>query len=152
MNAMIFIMPVLVLLSGLWYRRSDAAVTVWNVSVSNQLELNQFIENVSDEKSSSATNYFHVSMTGGNVYELDIVKFMNITIAGGSLIMESQGNILVEINCTAYSSHLEELRKNLNPLSRASLVLLDGLVFTGCPVPILIEEASHIVIQNCVFQ
>ena len=59
---------------------------------------------------------------------------------------------MAESNCTASQSDLEELREVVQPISRASLVLMDGLVFTGCPVPIMIEEASSVVIQNCVFQ
>ena len=81
---------------------------------------------------------------------------MKIVSINGSLIMESKGGP-AEINCiTSLSGYtiydLEKLREALQPLSGASLVLLDGLVFNGCPVPILIEEALNVVIQNCVFQ
>ena len=66
--------------------------------------------------------------------------------------MERSGSLLAEINCKTGFSDLEMLSKTVQPLSRASLVLLDGLVFIGCPVPILIEEASNVIVQNCVFQ
>ena len=143
------------LCSSLWEWRIDAAshtnnFLVWNVSVSSQVGLNQFIENVTTYSNKrNITNLVYLSLARGN-YELDIVKLMNISI-NGSLIMESEDGS-VEIKCTAYLSDLEELRQRLNPLSHASLVLLDGLVFTGCPVPILIEDTSNVVIQNCVFQ
>ena len=124
---------------------------VWNVSVSTQVELNQFIENVTMYANAKTSNFITLSLASGN-YELDIVTLMNIG-TNGSVIMESEGSRgSVEIICTAYSSDLEELRQRLNPLLRASLVLLDGLIFTGCPVPILMEEVSNVVIENCVFR
>ena len=125
----------------------------WNIVVASQSQLDQVIENVTSY-SDRGTNtcYFHLSLAGGNSYVLDIVKLMNISLTdGGSLIMESKGGV-AEINCTASQSDLQELREVVQPISRASLVLMDGLVFTGCPVPIMIEEASSVVIQNCVFQ
>ena len=66
--------------------------------------------------------------------------------------MEGNGSLLAEVTCKTSLSDLEELSKTIQPLSRASLVLLDELVFTGCPIPILIEEASNVIIQNCIFQ
>ena len=129
---------------------------VWNVSVSSQLELNQFIENVTtnSEKKKSTINYLHLSLAGGKKYLLDIVNLMKISVKG-SLIMKGEGG-LAEISCTTdrndSRSDFKKLRQITKPLSCASLVLLDGLIFTGCPVPILIEEASNVVIQNCVFQ
>ena len=81
---------------------------------------------------------------------MNMMKLMFMA-TNGSLIMRSSGGT-AEINCSTGISDLEELSKTIKPLSRASLVLLDGLVFTGCPVPILIEETSNVVIKNCVFQ
>ena len=130
---------------------SDENLTVWNVTVVTQLELSRFIENVTTyTKRCNTTNCLYLSLTGGSNYELDIVNIMKLSI-NGSLMIESKGG-LSEINCTTASSDLEELSQTVQPLSRASLVLLDGLIFTGCPVPILIEEASNVFIQNCVFR
>ena len=149
------------LILGVWGWSTDAAdcsighFVVWNVTISSQLEMNRFIANVTayNDKNRSTTNCLHLSLAGGHGsnYEMDIVKLLNINVTDGNLIVKSVGGT-AEINCTAHASDLEELREALQPLSRASLVLLDGLTFTGCPVPILIEKASNVVIQNCVFQ
>ena len=148
-----------VLLSGVltWstdaaYCGGDLARVVWNVTISSQLEMNRFIANVTAYSNKRGTmDCLYLSLAGGTNYEIDIVKLLNINITNGNLIVKSKGGS-VEINCTAHSSDLENLTQILRPLSRASLVLLDGLVFTGCPVPILIEEAFNVSIQNCVFQ
>ena len=122
---------------------------VWNVSIVSQLDLNQFMENMTvcgDQKKAVITNCLYMSLVAGE-YELDIIALMKLSI-NGSLVIKSEGGS-VGINCTA--DNLVGM-EDLQPLSRALLVLLDGLIFTGCPVPILIEEASKVVIQNCVFQ
>ena len=150
---------VVVLISGVWGWSTDAAdcnsghFIVWNVTISSQLEMNRFIANVTayNDKNRSTTNCIYLSLAGGTSYEMDIVKLLNINVTDGNLIVKSVGGS-VEINCTAHLSNLDELSQIVQPLSRASLVLLDGLIFTECPVPILIEEASNVVIQNCVFQ
>ena len=130
----------------------DESLMVWNVTASTQLELTQFIENVTTYTDlKNITNCLYLSLAGGSNYELDIIKLIKISI-NGSLLLESKDGS-ANIACTAGGSFdLEAIRQTLQPLSRASLVLLDGLIFTGCPVPILIEEASNVVIQNCVFQ
>ena len=145
-----------VLFSGVW--STDAAycssgdLVVWNVTINSQLEMNRFIANVTAYSNKRGTmDCLYLSLAGGTNYEIDIVKLLNINVTNGNLIVKSKGGS-VEINCTAHSSDLENLTQILHPLSRASLVLLDGLIFTGCPVPILIEEAFTVVIQNCVFQ
>ena len=155
----------LVLLSLLWYWRinnasedgsgtNDEIITsedpmIWNVSVSTQPQLDQFIGNMTAYNNIRNTSYLHLSLAGDNSYTLDIVKLMNISLTNnGSLILESKGGS-AEIDCTV---DLEELKKVLQPISRASLVLMDGLVITGCPVPIMIEEASNVTIQNCIFR
>ena len=146
-----------VLLSGVLTWNTDAAycggdLVVWNVTISSQLEMNRFIANVTAYSNKRGTvDCLYLSLAGGTNYEIDIVKLLNINVTNGNLIVKSKGGS-VEINCTAHSSDLENLTQILHPLSRASLVLLDGLIFIGCPVPILIEEASNVVIQNCVFQ
>ena len=130
----------------------DENLAVWNATIVNQLQLTQFIDNVTMYTDHwNTTNCLYLSLTGGTNYELDIVKLMKISV-NGSLVMESEGGS-ADMNCTIDPQYdLEELSQTLQPLSRASLVLLDGLIFTGCPVPILIEEASNVAIQNCVFQ
>ena len=130
---------------------SDENLTVWNVTVVTQVELSLLIEDMTAyTKRCNTTNCFYLSLTGGGSYKLDIVNIMKLSI-NGSLMIESKGG-LSEINCTTASSDLEELSQAVQPLSRASLVLLDGLIFSGCPVPILIEDASNVFIQNCVFR
>ena len=126
---------------------------VWNVSVDNQVELNEFIVNVTTTHShnKNIVNHLNISLAGGNNYMLDILRLMNIGV-NGSLILKSRGDGRAEISCTAYVLDLEVLRRILQPLSRVSLVILDGLMFTRCPLPILIEEASEVIIQNCFFQ
>ena len=115
------------------------------ILVSNQSEIDQFMNSAPP-----ITTCVHLCLVGGCTYKVNMMKMM-LWGTNSSLIMESKDGT-AEIDCKADSSDLEELDKTLQPLSRASLVLLDGLIFTGCPVPILIEEASKVVIQNCVFQ
>ena len=125
----------------------------WDVSVTTQSQLDQFMEKATtySEKGNRA-RYLRLSLGGGENYQLDIVKLINISLTdGATLVMEGMDGA-VEINCTASQSDLEELGEALRPISRASLVRMDGLVFTGCPVPIMIEKASKVEIQNCVFQ
>ena len=127
------------------------------VTVHSQSELDQFLENATVNSGKGITDCLHLSLAGElpaghNNYILDIVKLMNISLTkGGILTLESKGGP-VEIDCTASQSDVKELREVVQPISRAALVLMDGLVITGCPVPIMIEEASNVTIQNCVFQ
>ena len=135
------------LLSLLWHWSSDvggrnAKMLVESVFVTNQSQLDQFMNNVQNLTDA------HLTLTGDNSYVLDIVKLMKIYKDSGQLIMESKGGP-AEIICTASESDLEKLRE---VESRASVVLMDGLVFTGCPVPIMIEEVDNVTIQNCVFR
>ena len=96
--------------------------------------------------------YHWLALAGDNNYILDIVKLMNVSLINdGKLLVESKGGP-AKIDCRASQSDLEELRNIVQPISRASLVLMDGLVFTRCPVPIMIEKACNVTIQNCVFQ
>ena len=155
---MIFRSLPLIVVSILWHWRTGRGIgtnttpLAWNVSVISQSQLDQFIENVTAYNGDRNTSYLRLSLASENAYVLDIVRLMNVSlIDGGSLIIESNSGT-VEIDCTASHSDLEELRKVLQPISRASLVLMDGLVMTGCPVPIMIEEASNVTIQNCIFQ
>ncbi|XP_065905479.1 uncharacterized protein [Dysidea avara] len=120
----------------------------WTVTITNQSELNQFLNNATSRDNIRCV---HLSLAAGNSYKLDIVKFMQINLEhNASLIVVGEGGG-VDINCTASLSDLEELRKLNLSLSRASLVMLDGLVFTSCPLPIVIEEVLTVVINNCHF-
>ena len=165
---MIFRNLLFVLISVLWHWRIDASedgsgmnnemITselgpiIWNVSVTTQSQLDQFMENVTAYNDRRNTSCLHLSLAGDNSYMLDIVKLMNISLTNdSSLILESKGGP-AEIDCTASQSDMKELKEVVQPISRASLVLLDGLVITGCPVPLMIEKSFNITIQNCVFQ
>ena len=131
---------------------SELGPIIWNVSVTTQSQLDQFMENVTAYNDRRNTSCLHLSLAGDNNYMLDIVKLMNISLTNdSSLILESKGRP-AEIDCTASQSDVKELKEVVQPISRASLVLLDGLVITGCPVPLMIEKSSNITIQNCVFQ
>ena len=131
---------------------SEQDPIIWSFSVATQLQLDQFMENMTTYNNRRNTSCLHLSLVGDNCYVLDIVKLMNIGLTDGAVLaMEGTGGI-VEIHCTASQSDLEELREVVRPISRASLVIMNGLVITGCPVPLMIEEASNVTIQNCVFQ
>ena len=121
-------------------------------SITKQSELDQFVESIRTNHNDSSC--IELSLTGNNSYTLDIVDFMNVTsffIANnGSLIMQGRGG-KVDINCVSSKSDLNELLRILQPISNAWLVILDGLVFISCPVPVLIEEVSTVMVQNCVF-
>ena len=167
--SMIFKNPLVVQILLLWHWRINASedgscmnnemITseldpiIWNVSVATQLQLDQFMDNVTAYNNRRNTSCLHLSLASDNSgYVLDIVKLMNISLTnGGSLILESKGGP-AEIDCTASQSDVKELKEVVQPISRASLVLMDGLVITGCPVPLMIEKSSNITIQNCVFQ
>ena len=124
----------------------------WNVSITNQSELNEFMNAARLNYNDSSC--IQLSLVGNNSYTLDILDFMNVTsfsIANnGSLIMQSMGG-KVDINCVSSQSDLNELLQILRPISNAQLVILDGLVFINCPVPVLIEEVSTVMVQNCAF-
>jgi len=116
-------------------------------NVSDQQELDQLLIYLSSQ--SSKTPVYVEILFAGDTFRLDVVELMRVHFT--SLTMIGSGG-LVYIDCVGDQSDLEVLRNNLLPLSNASLVSIDGLVFTKCPVPLLIEEASTVVIQNCVFR
>ena len=139
------------LLSLLWLWSSDvggsnAKMLVGSVCITNQSQLDQFMNNVTDAHLGA-----HLTLTGDSSYVLDIVKLMKIYRNSSQLVVDSKGGP-VEINCTASESDPEKLGEVLQPISNVSLVLMDGIIFTGCPVPIMIENVDNVTIQNCVFQ
>ena len=116
---------------------------VGSIYVTNQSQLDKFINgNVTDTR---------LTLAGDNTYVLDILKLTNVYKDSNQLIMESKGGP-AEIICTASESDPEKLKEVAQPISRASLVKMDGLIVTGCPVPIMIEEVDNVTIQNCTFQ
>jgi len=116
--------------------------------ITDQRELDEFIQDSIVSNSRNATRCVHLSLVGDS-FKLDLLQLMRINLGtNGSLMIT--GNSVI-ISCTTNVTDLEELRDILQPISRALLVLLDGLVFTRCPVPIVIEEMSTVIIQNCVF-
>ena len=140
------------LLSLLWWQWSNdagsrhAKILVGSIFVTNQSQLDKFIlnGNVTDTR---------LTLAGDNTYVLDIVKLINIYKDSSQLIMESKGAVVpAEIICTASESDPEKLKEVVQPISRALLVKMDGLIFTGCPAPIMIEKVDNVIIQNCVFQ
>ena len=123
----------------------------WTVSVHDQAGLNTFMEEAMSSINSSRC--IQLSLAGDFSYRLNIVKMMQINLGTGDgtgLIVVGV-NRRVKIECFANVTDLEELRKILKPISNISLLILDGLIFVRCPVPILIEEVSLIVVKNCEF-
>ena len=119
--------------------------------ISDQTQLDLFIRNTSLYDNS--TKCIQLSLNGSS-FNVDLLQLMRLNLGtNGSL--EITGSITgdsVNINCSINITDHVELKDMLQPIiSRALLVLLDGLVFTKCPVPILIEEVSTVIVRNCVF-
>ena len=114
--------------------------------ISDQSQLDLFITDISLYDNSSKC--IHLSLIGGS-FKVDLLQLMRIHLGtNGSLVIKGDS---VNIQCSINVTDLEELRNILRPISRSLLVLFDGLTFTNCPVPIVIEEVSTVIIQNCVF-
>ena len=126
-------------------RGTDCRVVVRRISDQSQFDL--IMKNLSDEDHNT-TRCIHLSLTGNN-FIVDLPQLMRINLGtNGSLVITGYSTV---INCSTTVTDLESLRNTLRPISRANLVMFDGLVFIRCPVPIVIEEVSNVVIQNCVF-
>ena len=123
----------------------------WTVSVHNQTELDNFMEQATAFTDTSRC--IQLSLIGNLRirYRLDIVKLMQIKlgISGGLIVVGT--NSPVEIDCGANVSNIQQSEGVPKPISNSSLVVFDGLTFVKCPVPIMIEEASTVVVQNCDF-
>ena len=118
--------------------------------VSEQSQLDEFVINVS----SHASEHKCVELLlVGNSFNLDLLQMMRTELgANGSLMVTGNSpSSSVVVNCISNVTDPEELRDMLQPISRAQLVIFDGLVFTKCPVPIVIEEVYNVMILNCVF-
>lgn len=128
--------------------RFDSVVR-WNVSIDEQEELDNFFHTVTSTNDDRCIQLF---LTGKS-YSLDIIKIMRMKLGtGGGLVIVGVANPLVAINCVAPNvSDLEELINNSTLVANVSLVVLDGLLFAECPVPVVLEEVSTVIVQNCVF-
>ena len=118
----------------------------WTVSINDQAELDSFMKQAASPIHNNASRCIQLSLTGDISYRLNIVKMMQIKLgtAGGLIIVGANG--AVEIDCIGDAS-----RDILKPISKISLVIFGGLKFVKCPVPILIEEVSAILVENCDF-
>ena len=124
-----------------------------DVLIRNQTELDRYLDDeISYRREDYATRCIQWILTG-STYQLDIVELMKINLQqSDSLIIQGHNGNMVDINCVGGSANLEELFEAVQPLSRASLLILDSLIFLEYPVPLLIEEVSKVVISNCIFQ
>ena len=115
--------------------------------ISDQSQLDLFIRNTSLYDNS--TKCIQLSLVGSS-FNVDLLPLMRINLGtNGSLEITGDS---VNIDCSINTTDRVELKDMLQPIiSHALLVLLDGLVFTKCPVPILIEEVSTVIVRNCVF-
>ena len=122
-----------------------------NVSIRDQKELDNFVENIATSTDGDIDRCIQLYLTGES-YRLDVIKLMQVKLGtGGGLVVVGVISPQVKITCVASLSTLEELRSALNPISNVSLVALYGLMFSGCPVPIVLEEVSTVIVQNCNF-
>ena len=147
-----------VLLLFLSSNRVDCACP-GNVLIRNQTELDSELDRYLDDeisyrRKSNATRCIQWILTGRS-YQLDIVELMKINLQqSDSLIIQDHNGNMVDIDCVGGPANMEELFEAVqsHALSRASLLVLDSLTFVRCPVPILIEEVSKVIISNCVFR
>ena len=124
-----------------------------DVRIRNQTELDRYLDNeISYRRESNTTRCIQWILTGRS-YQLDMVELMKINLQqSDSLIIQGHNGNMVDIDCVGGPANLEELFEAVQPLSRASLLILDSLTFVECPVPLLIEEVSKVLISNCIFQ
>ena len=115
--------------------------------ISDQSQLDLFIRNISLYDNS--TKCIQLSLNGSS-FNVDLLQLMKLNLGTyGSLEITGDS---VNIDCSINTTDHVEIKDMLQPIiSRALLVLLDGLVFTKCPVPMLIEEVSTVIVRNCVF-
>ena len=126
-----------------------------DVRIRNQTELDRYLDNeISYRRESNTTRCIQWILTGRS-YQLDMVELMKINLQqSDSLIIQGHNGNMVDIDCVGGPANMEELFEAVqsHALSRASLLVLDSLTFVRCPVPILIEEVSKVIISNCVFR
>ena len=127
--------------------------TRWNYEIHDQAELDQFILEVETNSSKALEDAvcIKVSLANTDPYKMDILKLMTVNLGRNGSLIVTGGADHVKIDCVIDQYDLEELRDLLRPLTGASLVVLDGLTFVGCPVPLVINDTETVVIQNCTF-
>ena len=122
-----------------------------NRKIKSQDELDRYIEDAI-RSGNNDTRCIQWTLIG-SAYQLDLIKLLKIQLQqNDSLIIQGHNGSVVDIDCVGRPSNLEEHLEAIQPLSHASLFVLDSLNFMGCPVPILVEEVSKVMISNCVFQ
>ena len=122
-----------------------------NATIHRQEELDVFVENITSFSNSSVDRCVQLFLKGKS-YKLDVIKVMKIHLGpGGGLAILGVTYPRVRIDCYASVTDLEQLRNILRPLSNVSLVVLEGLTFIGCPVPLMLEEVSTVIVKNCDF-
>ena len=125
-------------------------VVHYSERVSNQSQLDRFLDNITSQKRDLGCrypSYIQLSLTA-NTYQLNITKFVHgVDLKeNDTLMVEGEG---AYISCTGVDGvHASNLYLSI---ARASMVVFDGLVFTGCLRPIFVEEVKTVVIQNCAF-
>ena len=146
----------LVVLSAVLYLNSagvDCGCPENNL-IRNQTEFERYVndEILFNRELNNDTRCIQWTLTGSS-YQLDIVELMKINLQqSDSLIIQGHNGNMVNIDCLGGPANLEELFEAVQPLSCASLLVLDSLKIVGCPVPILIEEVSKVIITNCAFE
>ena len=129
---------------------NDSTVVI-RMSITDQRRLDELLQNRTIFSSSSdriVSKCIHLSFRGNTSFQLDLLQLMTVNLGpNGSLVMTGDRSVI--LNCTGNATDLDP--EELDPISRALLVLFDGLVFTRCPVPIMMEEVAHVIIKNCVF-
>ena len=127
--------------------RFDATVRR-NVTINGQEELDSFFDNLSLFTKDRCIQLYLTEQS----YNLDIIKIMRMKLGTtGGLAIFGVANPRVKINCVSDVSGLDKLKSVLKALSNVSLVVLEGLTFIGCPVPVVLEEVSTVIVQNCDF-
>ena len=127
------------------------ATMKWNVTIHGQKELDSSFDNLTSFSNVSTDRCIQLILTGQS-YRLDVIDLMKIKLGTtGGLTIFGAANPRVKINCVSEESDLEKLRSLLKALSNVSLVVLKGLTFIGCPVPVVLEEVSTVIVQNCDF-
>ena len=127
------------------------STVVIRMSITDQRRLDELLQNRTIFSNSSdriVSKCIHLSFCGNTSFQLDLLQLMTVNLGpNGSLVMTGDRSVI--LNCTDNATDLDP--EELDPISRALLVLFDGLVFTRCPVPIMMEEVAHVIIKNCVF-
>ena len=117
-----------------------------NESIDGQRELDDFVNNLADDDEDKCVQLF---LTGES-YTLDMIKIMGIKLGGnGGFVIIGTSNPRVTINVSNVSNLKELINSTL--IANVSLVVLDRLIFTECPVPVVLEEVSTVIVQNCEF-